>query len=419
MYGAPRLNPAVSSLGDYASKRASAEAKAAGNVADLSLGEPFFGPPEYCRNEVISDLSWEAVVPAIKSYENGGGLFQLREEISSYYRRRYGIEVNPETEILVTHGGVEAIALALLTLTAPKAQVALTDPTYMLYSRAATALGRTPVAIGRPIAEDEYASAREAGLLSLEQAEAIIINSPENPTGYVLSSTDWKAIVDAAERSSAWIIHDEVYDTMAFGRNHMPALGIPRLRDRAVVVNSFSKKFGVPGLRIGWLCGPSDVIKAATQVHDYLYLGVNIVAEKIALRMVAHPEADNFLSASAGIINERRIRMISELGEVEGFVWDRPPHGGMFAFPNISGLFASICEAAPVGIVKGDYVARFLRERMNVAVVPGSVYGNSCADHIRFVLCSDATTFDTALERLALGRSIPPFYNVAGQSFGA
>lgn len=403
----PDINPAIGSLPGYASKLASLEAKAAVGMVDLSLGEPAFGPPEYIRNAAVeSDLTWSSLMDASKRYERSTGMVALRESIAAFYFRRYNLALDPETQILITHGGVEAIALAILSTTEVGRPIGITDPSYMLYSRAANALGRRPVAIGRNAREHEYYDALRKPD-SADLPTALIINSPENPTGYVLSDLDWNAVADKVKGGTTWIIHDEVYDTMSFGRPHMPALAQPGLSDRSLLVNSFSKKFGVPGLRIGWLCGRPDIISAASRLHDYLYLGVNILAEKLALRMISHPDADGFLDQTSREMKDRSDRLIEAMSAVPGVSWSRQPHGGMFAFPNVAGLHERLPKQfRAADVAKGAAVVAYLKTACGVATVPGGIYGKTSEDHIRLVLCSTERVFEDGLERLRALRQI-------------
>lgn len=394
----PPLSRTLLGIGEYASKALSRKAKDYPNIANLSIGEPEFGPPDFVREELNEALSWNGFVAASKQYEQQRGMPGLREAIASYYKKRYGLIFDPDREVIVTHGGVEAIALAILAVSDPGDGIIVTDPSYMLYERAIVTLGRKPITVEREPATDEYCAMIEAHRKTLPTAaRAIIVNSPENPTGYMLSGNDLSTLAAFATERNLWLIHDEVYDVMAFDRAHLPARAQQGLEGRSILVNSFSKKFGVPGLRIGWLCGPPAFIDLAAKLHDYLYLGINMLAERAALAMLTHPGTGDWLNTAVERIGARVRRMATALPAELGFQWDRSPSGGMFAFPRVDRLTARLGETS---CSPGEVFAYHLLHEAKVAVIPGSVYGRSGTNSIRLVLCSGSKTFDLAMERM-------------------
>jgi phosphonopyruvate decarboxylase len=401
-----KLNAAIAAMAVYASKAISQMAKASSDVLDLSIGEPEFGPPKHILASIVQhDLTIGNFLDSVKRYEQSCGSAELRRAISLWYAQRYGLKVDPDEEILITHGAVEAIALAILSTTQDRDRVVITDPSYMLYERSVTTLGRVPVAVPRPTASEEYrALIEEQSALShgLSGAAAMIVNSPENPTGYVIAKGEWDLLGEIAAAHDVWIIHDEVYDTMAFDRPHYPARVIRDLVPRTVLVNSFSKKFGTPGLRIGWLVASPDVIKLASKAHDYLCLGVNILYERVATRLLSDPDLTLWLAAITAMLQSRAAAAVRSLPAEAGYKWDHVPRGGMFLFPNVEQLYSAIpSEFKPYGCSIGDAVAKFLVQRQRVATVPGSVYGLSCRNSIRLVTCAPEAVFDAAIKRLA------------------
>ncbi|WP_199752081.1 pyridoxal phosphate-dependent aminotransferase [Actinoplanes sp. ATCC 53533] len=399
-------NRTLTSMSEYASKAISMRAKSLPDVCNLSIGEPEFGPPEHLVDRVLTDdLTRTTLLDALNRYEYSAGSAELRQAIADWYRRRYGMVVDPDTEIIVTHGGVEAIALALLSVTNDGDPVAITDPSYMLYERSVATLGRRPVSFRRPAADREFEAligddasfARDFGA-----ARAVIVNSPENPTGYMLTAEEWGLLGDIATRNDAWIIHDEVYDTMAFDRPHLPARSVEAVGDRAIMINSCSKKFGTPGLRIGWMVARRDLIEVAKKAHDYLYLGVNILFERIALRMLQDPQNEQWFAGNNARLRERRNTAIRTLTPEQGFSWNRAPKGGMFLLPDVAALHDRLPDPLrDAGRSVGAAVASYLIDERQVAVVPGEVYGPSVDRHVRLVLCGDEKTFRLAVERLA------------------
>ncbi|AGE24458.1 aminotransferase class i and ii [Pseudomonas poae RE*1-1-14] len=400
------LNSTLSSISVYASKAISQAAREKPDIMNMSIGEPAFGPPAHLLAEIArTDLSQEAFLSSAKRYGHSLGSLALRQAVADWYLRRYNLKVNAETEVLITHGGVEAVALAILCCSNAGDTVAITDPSYMLYERALLTLGRQPKRFSRPIHDEEFIKLIDnnpAFRTHLGGAKAVIVNSPENPSGYVLSADEWQQLMYCAERSGAWVIHDEVYDSMVFDRPHYPARAFDPQASRTVLANSFSKKFGIPGLRIGWLVGSAQFISAACKTHDYLVLGVNRQYEQIALRILQDAKIDEWLAEQQVMLHSRIYLAKQHLTSALGFNWPRSPMGGMFLFPCVRGLYQRLPLAQQQRFATvGESVADYLLQVARVATVPGIIYGEDCADHIRIVLCCDEATFYTALERMA------------------
>jgi aspartate/methionine/tyrosine aminotransferase len=400
----PFISDVMDSLPVYTSKAISAAVKADPAIVNLAIGEPEFGPPQHLLASIQDAcLNLDAFTASVKSYEQSRGMLSLRLAVSDWYRRRHGLAVDPDTEVLITHGGVEAIALAILSTSNPSDTIIITDPSYMLYAPSAHALGRRPLTlIRRPDTEylgmiNEFNNAQA----SPTTPRAIIVNSPENPTGYVIDLPEWKSLATFADEHNLWVIHDEVYDTMTFSRAHLPARCINGLKDRAILINSCSKKFGVPGLRVGWLCAPADIISRAAKLHDYLFLGVNILYEQVAQILIQDQLSTDWLQAHAGGLATRVAQTLGELTEIQGFAWERRPLGAMFAFPNVAQLAVLVTNSKEEGNrSSGEIVAEYLLRQHKIAVIPGSTYGSQGNDCIRFVLCTGETCFREGLNRL-------------------
>lgn len=395
------LNPVLTGMDIYASKAISLKAKADPSIANLSFGEPVFGPPKHLLDAIEQqDLSLAAFMDASKRYEEPRGSLVLRQAIAVWYQDHYGLKLDAEKEIMVTHGGVEAITLSLLVTTKAQDQVAISDPSYMLCARTINTLERRALHIPRPAGNHEYVRMlAEHG--SLEGVSALIVNSPENPTGYVASPEDWAAIGESAAKSGTWIIHDEVYDVMHFERPHQPACMVASLAKNTIIINSFSKKFGLPGLRIGWMVAPAAAINEAAKAHDYLYLGVNIQYERVAQRLLNDPGKSAWLENMANGVATRCAKAVSTLTQEKGYLWPRRPLGAMFLFPDVSLFYHQLPEQyRQPGLPVSDVVAQYLLEERGVAVVPGSVYGPQGDNHIRLVLCTPHDVFENALKRM-------------------
>lgn len=398
------LNKTIEAMAVYTSKAIANKAAQMPDVMNLSFGEPEFGPPEFLRPLIEQQgLSWDVFMQSVKGYEQPKGAPALRQAVADWYQRHYGVTVDPEREIMITHGGVEAINLAIQCTTQEQQGVIVSHPSYMLYERAVTALNRKPVALNRPLGEAEYqlALAGAGENPALQQAGVMIVNSPENPSGYMLNASDWEAVADYTQQHNIWLIHDEVYDVMSYAERHRPALAHPTLRDNTIMINSFSKKFGLPGLRIGWMVAPERVIDMAAKLHDYFYLGVNKQYEQIATLILRDARMEGWLSEIVIKLQNRMEQAIGQLNAARGYQWTRQPRGAMFLFPEVSALYARLpAKWQDNSRTVGECVAEYLLHENGVAVVPGHVYGENSQAHIRMVLCSTDAVFDEALRRL-------------------
>ncbi len=293
---------------------------------------------------------------------------------------------------MITHGGVEAITLSILCTSDAGDGVMVSNPSYMLYERSIS------ISQYSDVLNDELINS----LNNKHKIRMMIVNSPENPSGYVLSKDDWEAVHKFCNTNDIWLVHDEVYDTMHFTRDHKPVGTSSTLPRNSIIINSFSKKFGIPGLRIGWLIANEDFIEQAAKAHDYMYLGVNSQYEEIARLILENAEIDIWLIDNSAKIHQRALKMTSVLTEKIGYTWDRPPYGAMFLFPNVENLYKIIpAEFRKNNLTVGEAVANYLLEVKKVAVVPGIVYGRNSANHIRLVLCSSEEVFENALNQLS------------------
>lgn len=396
----PSTNHYLASANPVSSKAIAQAARANPAILNLSIGEPDFGPPPHLVEAIGRQAAaLPALLAGLKRYEHSRGDPVLRQAIAQWYWRRHRMRIDPEQEIIITHGGMEALNLALLAVTDPGDRVAMSNPGYTMYARALALQGRAMAAMPRPAGGDEYAAALAGA--NLDGVKALLLNSPENPTGYVLSTEDWAALARAAERADLWVIHDEVYDTMAYTRPHLPARAAAGLGQRSLLINSCSKKFGVPGLRIGWLIGPKEVIDAAARVHECLCLGVSIHAEGIANLLLRDGAMDAWFDAMRADLAQRNAGAVARLHEGLGYQWSRAPQGGMFLFPDVRQLHARLPPAyRRDGAPAGSAVAAYLLAEQQIATVPGSAYGDA-ASHIRLTNCCPAPVFEAAVARLA------------------
>jgi len=398
------INPAIESLISYTSKSTARAAEQDPEIVNLSIGEPDFGPPPFAVERLAEVLDPRRFVADLKRYEASRGAPELRTAIAQYYARHHGLAIDPDTEILVSHGGVGALTIAMLAGSAEGDEIAIPEPSYMLYERQVRSLGRIPLRVPRDANDGfRYDLARIASAVG-PRTRMLVINSPENPTGYVCTDEELRGLVELCRERRMWLVHDEVYDQHTFGRRHRPARSYANADDPVLAVNSFSKKFGVPGLRIGWLVAPPRFAAAASKVHDYCYLAVSRTAEAFGALMLGDPASDAWFEEIRRTLDARFDLMVAGLGNVEGVEVTRLD-GGLFVFPRVRKLAARLGLG---GDDAGAAVAKWLLDELKIASVPGGVYGDTCRDYVRFVVCVEPERLRTAVERLAVAAKRTP-----------
>lgn len=394
------MNRLLNEISSYTSKEMARALDSDPSAVNLSIGEPHYGPPPYLMARMADAVSEATLTAALTRYETTRGSMSLRSVISDYYRTEYQLATNAETEIAVTHGGVGALLSALLAISEPGDSIAIPDPSYMLYERLVRLLGRSVVRISRSATNGfqyDLDSCRQA---MRRGAKALIINSPENPTGYVCTEAELRQLKNICRESGAWLIHDEVYDQLAFGRiAHRPALVAPAGDENVILVNSFSKKFGVPGLRLGWMVAPSQVISLASKAHDYCVLAVNRLSEGIGEVLLSDPSRNAWLSDVRRDLREAAGLTVKTLESIEGLTVPSKPEGGLFVFAHVGGISKRLgLHPNPNA---GDAFSRWLLENFCVAVVPGGIYGTNCGSFIRIVYSVRTEKLKQGLSRLS------------------
>jgi aspartate/methionine/tyrosine aminotransferase len=395
------INPTLDTIISYASKDVAARVARDPNVINLSIGEPDFGPPKYAILQLSRMLETINVLEHLKHYDVSRGSEDLRREIAHYYLKHYQLVYDSGTQILVTHGGSGGLTMALLTISQAGDEILIPDPAYTLYERLVSILGRTPVKTRR-LANNGFTHDLDSIAKSItSKTRALIINSPENPTGYICSVEEMKALVQICRNTGIWLIHDEVYDQFAFDKPHVPASQIADSVENVILVNSLSKKFGVPGLRIGWLVSSDKFISAAAKSQDYCSLALNKTTEQVAEILLGSSESIQWFSDTRSVLSKRLRKLHGVLNETLVFEFPCIPQGGMFLFPRVSKLADLISDNHSSNIAKGEVVSTWLLNNVKVATIPGSVYGRESRDFIRIVGCVDPNMLDTAMKRIA------------------
>jgi aspartate/methionine/tyrosine aminotransferase len=399
------MNRILDDIPVYESKKISDQVKTDPSILNLSIGEPFYDPPVSLHRNMNMSQGANPGDFAINSnkYSNPRGEFELRVEIAARYRRLYGAAVDPNTNILVTHGAAGAILTSILTLTSEGDEIIIPDPSYMLYEHIAKLLSRKPVKVrtrpenGFRLTCDDIRSAIK------EKTTAIIINSPENPTGAVYDRALVRSIRNLAIENNLYFIHDEVYDCFVFSGEHENVLQLdPMIDENCVLINSFSKRFSMMGYRLGWLVGSRSVIDCAVKLHTLLTLTLRSPEQHLAAKVLNDPETFHYLQANLISIKENVSALAKAIDESWAFdLMNTEAQGAFFLFPSVLELFHSLpIEYRQPNKTVGECVARYLLLEHKLAVVPGYVYGKQGANHIRLVAAVDHSVALEAAHRI-------------------
>lgn len=369
----------------------------------VNLGQGFpdeDGPPALLK------AAQDAIAGGANQYPPGIGIPELRQAISAQRRRRYGIDYDPDTEVLVTVGATEAIAAAVLGLVEPGSEVVLIEPFFDSYAPALAMAGAHRVAV--PLVPDGRGFALDADALRravTPRTRALIVNTPHNPTGAVLSRTELAAIAEIAVAADLLVITDEVYEHLVFDcREHLPLAGFDGMAERTVTISSAAKMFNCTGWKIGWACGPASLIVGVRAAKQYLsYVGGAPFQPAVALALDTE---DAWVAEQRNTLQARRDRLSTGLAEIGFEVHDS------------YGTYFLCADPRPLGYEDSATFCAELPERVGVAAIPMSAFCDPAAPHaaeqskvwnhlVRFTFCKRDETLDEAIGRLAALRDRP------------
>lgn len=397
-----KISRSVGDLDPYLTRETSHRVRTDPRIVDLSFGEPWFGPPPHVVSMLHEFADDPGRMTQLRTYASSAGSTDFQDAVTDRYRRLYGLDITENAAVVATPGGSSAFAAVLLAATDPGARVLIPDPGYMLYERSCRILGRQPVRITRDLDDGYRFDIERLRNLLADDVEALILNSPENPTGYVCSEAEMAMIFAACEDSGATLIHDEVYDDFVFEGCHVPAMKFSH-SGNVVQVNSFSKRYGLLGMRLGWVVAPRRLAQAIGRVQDYLSLSVSVLGLDIGARLLADPAMDEWVKERRGELRSRRGIITGAIDESQ-LLWRHAdlPRGGFFVFVDVSELVRELGDGhAAEGRGVDEEAAQILFDDAGVAVTPGSVYGKAGSTSVRMVFSVELAEATRAAERFA------------------
>lgn len=360
------------------------------DVISLGVGEPDFPTPWEIRKAGI--LSLEA---GKTRYTANRGLEQLREEISHWMERKYGLSYDPSDEILVTVGGSEAIDGTIRAVVCPGDEVIIPQPSYVCYEPLVRLSGGIPVIL-ETTAEHDFRVTSEMlrGALT-DRTKLLILPYPCNPTGGIMERADLEALAEVLRGTDVLVLSDEIYSELTFGgRRHVSPAAVEGMKERTVVVNGFSKTFSMTGWRMGFACGPAGLMEQITKIHQFAIMCAPTTAQYAAVEALRH--GDDAVEAMKEEYDMRRRLIVAGFNRLG--LSCREPMGAFYAFPCIRST----------GLTSEEFCERLLYAE-RVAVVPGTAFGQGGEGFIRASYCYSTDHIKEALRRI--GRFLDTLQN--------
>lgn len=352
------------------------------DAISLGVGEPDFDTPWHVREEGIYSLEKGRTF-----YTSNAGLKSLREEISRYLSRRCSLTYNPDTELLVTVGGSEAIDIALRAMLNPGDEVLIPQPCFVSYVPCTILAGGTPVPIELE-EKDQFKLTPEKLLEKItDKTKLLIMPFPNNPTGAVMRQEDLEPIARIIEEKDLFVLSDEIYCELTYGQaRHVSIASLPGMRDRTVLINGFSKAYAMTGWRLGYAAAPHMILEQMTKIHQFAIMCAPTTSQYAAVSAMKNGDGDVEMMRES--YDQRRrfvLHAFQEMG-LECF----EPNGAFYIFPSIRRL----------GMTSEEFANSLLREE-KVAVVPGTAFGACGEGYLRVSYAYSLKNLKEALGRMA------------------
>ena len=351
------------------------------NVISLGIGEPDFATPWHIREAAIYALEQSRT-----SYTSNLGLLKLREAVSGHLEKSFGLTYAPRSQILITVGVSEALDIALRAVVNPKDEVLYHEPSYVSYSPGILMAHGVPIPVACS-AERKFAVTAEAIEEAISpRAKVLILNFPTNPTGGTMTRPELLTIAEVALRHDLLIITDEIYSDLTFDGQHVSIASLPGMKERTIFLHGFSKAYAMTGFRIGYACGPAEVIEAMMRIHQYSMLCASLISQEAAIEALLHGEAD-----TAEMREQYRIRRNFIVGALTEMGLEcHLPRGSFYAFPCIKST----------GLSSKEFAVKLLQQQQ-VACVPGDAFGPSGEGYVRCCFATALEKIQLATERMA------------------
>jgi aminotransferase len=352
------------------------------DVISLGIGEPDFVTPDVVLQAGIASLNRGET-----RYTSNSGILELREAIATKWAALYGVLYDPETEILITVGGSEALYLALTAILDPGDEVIIPEPCFVAYEAEVIFAGGVPVPVETRVETTFEVTSAQVEAAVTPRSKAVLINYPNNPTGAVLDLERMREIAAVAERRDLLVVSDEIYDRLVYAEPHTTFSSLPGMRERTIIIGGFSKDYAMTGWRLGFLLAPADILDAMRKVHQYTTMSAPTTAQVAAIAALTDPRAEQAVLAMRDSYNVRRRLLVDGLNSIGMPTFE--PRGAFYAFPDIR-----------VSGMTSDRFAFTLLDEERVAAVPGPAFGLGGEGYVRMCYATAKDKIEEALERM-------------------
>ena len=351
------------------------------NVISLGVGEPDFKTPWHIRKTGIDVLE-----RGTTRYTANAGLIQLREEISSYYKRKYNIDYNPKDEILVTVGGSEGIDMCIRALVSPGDEVLVVEPSFVCYKPIVETCGGVAVPVVTKNEDSFKLTASELESAITDKTKLLILPYPNNPTGAVMRRDDLEKIAEIIIKHDILVLSDEIYSALTFGNEkHVSVASLEGMKERTVVINGFSKTYSMTGWRLGYALGPAPIIKQMTKLHQFAIMSAPTNSQYAAIEALRNGDQD--IEKMLADYDMRRKFTVSEFRKIGLECFE--PEGAFYVFPCIRST----------GLSSDEFCEKLIMTK-RVAVVPGNAFGDCGEGFIRVSYCYSIDNIREAVKRI-------------------
>lgn len=354
------------------------------NAVSLGVGEPDFDTPWIGRNSAINSIR-----KGFSHYTSNWGLLELRENIVRFYKERYNLEYNATNEVIVTVGASEAVDCALRAVINPDDEILIPDPSYVSYAPCVSLCGGKAVALPCLGKDDFKITAENIEKVLTKKTKAILISYPNNPTGATMNFQDYEKIAKVIIENDLIVISDEIYSELTYEGTHVSIANVDKMKERTIVINGFSKYFAMTGWRLGYVLAPQPICKVMIKIHQYAIMCAPTTTQYAGLACLKDAFDNNFASIieMREEYDKRRRYILNELNSL-GFKCITP-RGAFYVFADVSGFR-----------MDGDEFAQRLLDSAEVAVVPGSAFGEMGKNYIRISYAYSLRDIEKALSRI-------------------
>ena len=351
------------------------------DAISLGVGEPDFDTPWHIRDEGIYSLEKGRTF-----YTSNAGLKELKVEICNYLKRRFDLEYDFAHEVLVTVGGSEAIDIALRAMIDPGDEVLIPQPSYVSYEPCAVLADAVPVFINLKAENQFRLTAQELRDAITDKTKVLVLPFPNNPTGAIMERKDLEAIAEVILEKDLFVISDEIYSELTYGRDHVSIAQIPGMKERTILINGFSKSYAMTGWRLGYACGPRLILDQMLKIHQFAIMCAPTTSQYAAVEAMKNGDRD--VQEMREAYNQRRRYLMYAFRQMGLPCFE--PYGAFYVFPCIKEF----------GLTSDEFALRFLQEE-KVAVVPGTAFGECGEGYIRISYAYSLENLKLAIGRLA------------------